>query len=570
MSDLPDFSLEQCIARRLMVDIRLFADSGKPEPVRELPGQLARALEALQPCGVILFRENLASVAQGRQLTAALREHLSPQLLIGVDQEGGLVTRLPREEATSFSGNMALAACPAGEREQLARLMAQAQAAELRSLGINVNFVPCLDVNSNPANPVIHVRSFGDDPALVAAMGAAIVQGVQREGVAACLKHFPGHGDTAVDSHSGLPRVERDREAALAIDLAPFAQVIAGTSPALVMSAHIQYPALDDSCLPGTDTLRPATLSRQIITGLLREQMGFAGVVISDALDMAAISSLLSPEEAVVECFRAGVDIALMPLLLRSPASLESLQRLVTSVAARVRAGELDEAELRAGAARVVALQKALRLKPEQLNGGGTDVIGSPEHRQLERQIAAGSITRLRGENAPVRPGCRVHLLMPCADSAAAMTRALQALEPTISVTSQSLAAFDPAREAELVKLADVYLVGVSDPPRSAVAIGGAEDLSGDDREALGEGDPLNYQRELLQRAAGRARAVVMLGSPGRAGKFLDSAETVLASYDGAALGEGGGPGPAYAALAAVLSGHAAAPGVLPVALPLC
>lgn len=560
MPDLPNLSLEQCIARRLMVDIRHYADQGEPQPVHELPESLARALVELQPCGVILFRENLASIEQCRQLTRQLRERLSPRLLIAVDQEGGLVTRLPRDQATSFSGNMALAACPQAQCETLARQMATAQAAELRALGINVNFAPCLDVNSNPDNPVVHVRSFGDDPELVARLGAVVTQGLQSEGVAACVKHFPGHGDTAEDSHTGLPRVDRDRDAARQVDLAPFSRVIADASPALVMTAHIQYPALDGSTLPGTDTIRPATLSRQIITGLLREDMQFAGVVISDALDMDAISRIATPEDAVVECFRAGVDIALMPLLLRSPGSLDALQRMVAAIAERTRAGDLDEAEIRAGAARVVALQAALRLLPEEPHVSGEEVVGCAQHRELEKRIAASSITCLKGKPAQLRSGSRVHLLMPCEGTEAAMTAALQRVDPSLMVSSQHLENLNFAGELQAAAAADVYLVGVTEPSRSAVAAGGAEDVQAAD----GPGGTLVLQQALLDQAHGVRRVVVMLGSPCRAGEFLDNAETVLASYDGAAVGEAFGPGPAFVALANVLSGRAPAPGSLP------
>ena len=185
----PDtLTIEQCIALKLMVDIRLFDAGEGRTPVVALAPALAQGLAHLQPGGVILFRENLADSAQIRDLTEALRHSIAPELLIGIDQEGGCVTRLPRVECTSFSGNMALAACPAADREMLARDMATAQALELKALGINVNFVPSLDVNSNPANPVIHVRAFSDKPALVARLGAAVTRGTQVNGVAAALK----------------------------------------------------------------------------------------------------------------------------------------------------------------------------------------------------------------------------------------------------------------------------------------------------------------------------------------------------------------------------------------------
>jgi beta-N-acetylhexosaminidase len=179
MTNAKDLTLEQCIGLKLMLDIRAFDSGNGPVPVQQLPPQLKHGLVEISPCGVILFRENLASIAQCQQLTAEIRECLPANTLIAIDQEGGRVTRLPRQVSTSFSGNMALAACPAGENEKLAREVGAAQAAELKALGININFVPSLDVNSDPANPVIGVRSFGDDPAAVASLGSELLRGLQ-------------------------------------------------------------------------------------------------------------------------------------------------------------------------------------------------------------------------------------------------------------------------------------------------------------------------------------------------------------------------------------------------------
>ena len=245
MSHAQNLTLEQCIGLKMMLDIRFFDTGNGAQPVLQLPPQLAQGLADIGPCGVIVFRENLESLAQIQQLTAGIRQCLSAHALIGIDQEGGRVTRLPRKEATSFSGNMALAACPAPENETLARGVGETQAAELKALGINLNFVPSLDVNSDPHNPVIGVRSFGDDPARVAQLGSELLSGLQASGVAGALKHFPGHGDTSQDSHTDLPCVARRRDDAYAIDLAPFSRVIAEAVPAMVMTAHIQYPALD-------------------------------------------------------------------------------------------------------------------------------------------------------------------------------------------------------------------------------------------------------------------------------------------------------------------------------------
>jgi beta-N-acetylhexosaminidase len=556
-------SLEQIIASKLMVDIRFFAEAGEPEAVLSLPATLAAGLTALAPCGVILFAENVASVKQCRALTDQIRAVLGSAEappLISIDQEGGRVVRLPREQATSFTGNMAIAACPPDQRLALAEQMAAAQAQELAALGININFAPTLDVNSNPANPVIQVRSFGDDPAVVAALGAAVVRGTQQAGVAACPKHFPGHGDTSVDSHVGLPRVDHSYDRARAMDLAPFEAVFQSAPPALVMTAHIQYPCLDDTMLPGTDVVCPATLSRTIITDVLRAKLGYQGVVISDALDMHAISRLLSPEEAVVACFRAGVDIALMPLLVRSAQDITALQALVANVARRVRAGELDEAELRASASRVVQLQQAYGAVPR----ANLEMLGCAGHRQVEARIATASITCLGDAATAALPtGARVHLVLPDSASVAALKQSLLARRPDLALTGSALAGVDLDAQRMRIAEAEVVVVGIAEPNSDSVVVaGGAEDLGG-----VAGMSPLALQKQLLHEAGHATRIVLLLRAPYVATELAGLADCQLASYDGAAVGAGGEPGPAYVALAQVLAGRTEAKGQLPVAL---
>jgi beta-N-acetylhexosaminidase len=556
-----NLSLRQCIALKIMPDIRFFDAGDGDQPVLAVTGELAQGLAALEPCGVILFRENLASVAQSQALTRQIRECLGDEALIGIDQEGGRVTRLPRDATTSFSGNMALAACPDVQRQQLAAEVGAAQAQELLALGINTNFVPSLDVNSNPQNPVIGVRSFGDNPQAVAELGAALVRGMQSQGAAAAVKHFPGHGDTSQDSHTDLPCVDRSREEAMAIDLAPFRAVITDAAPAMVMTAHIQYPSLDDSCLPGTNMVRPATLSRAMMTDLLRDEMAYQGVIITDAMDMQAISERLTPTDAVIACFSAGVDIALMPVLIRSPASFEQLNEIVAAAVAAVHEGQLDEAEIRASAQRILGLQDSL--SEARPTAAAETQVGAARHLELEQTIAEHCMTLVSGSLAPIQSGTRVHLLMPGEQTAEAMRKALLAQMPELQVTSQNLENFDAVRERQLVDEADFYFVGVSEPAISAVALGGAEDLPN-----LPDHSPASVQKALLSEATAVTRVVAMLNSPYRAPEFAPLADAVLATYDGAPIGFGGAPGPAFQALAKVLCGQIECQGRLPVSLP--
>lgn len=252
-------------------------------------------LREFQPKGVCLFRRNLASIEQARDLTAELRQLCGNDLLISTDQEGGSVVRALF--VLHSPGNMALGAV--GDTS-VTRASAAITARGLAQLGINVNLAPVADVNNNPQNPVIGDRSFGSDPEAVAEQVAAFVTGLQAEQIAATLKHFPGHGDTAVDSHHGLPEVNRSKQQLEALELLPFrAGIKAGAAG--VMTFHGMLPQLDPDY--------PATLSKPIMTGLLREDLGFDGVIFSDALEMAAIAKTYSAAEATVLALNAGVDL---------------------------------------------------------------------------------------------------------------------------------------------------------------------------------------------------------------------------------------------------------------------
>ena len=255
--------------------------------------------------------------------------------MISIDEEGGDVTRLEAGRGSSYPGNAALGAV---DDPALTERIAGAIAAELAAAGIDLNLAPVADVNSNPRNPVIGVRSFGSDPELVARHTRAFVLGTQRQGVAACAKHFPGHGDTSADSHRELPVAGGDLEVALL----PFRAAIEADVK-VVMVGHLLLPALDDV---------PATLSRTIVTGLLRDELGFDGVVMTDALEMAAVSETYGVEEAAVRALAAGADT----LGLGHDLHEEAVERIHAAIVDAVRSGRLKEARLVEAAARVAAL----------------------------------------------------------------------------------------------------------------------------------------------------------------------------------------------------------------------
>ncbi|GGF29468.1 glycoside hydrolase family 3 protein [Subtercola lobariae] len=254
----------------------------------------ARLAEGLG--GVCLFGENVESLPQLAALTSAIRE-ANPHAIIAIDEEGGDVTRLFYDIGSPYPGNAVL-----GRLDDLAQTEAVARAVgvALRGAGVNLAFAPDVDVNSNPNNPVIGVRSFGADAELVARHSAAWVHGLQSTGVAASAKHFPGHGDTAADSHRSLPVVDVPLEVLRARELVPFASAIAA-EVRTIMTSHILLPHLDSE--------HPATLSSRILQGLLRTELGFDGVVVSDALDMAGASGSIGIPEAAVQALASGCDL---------------------------------------------------------------------------------------------------------------------------------------------------------------------------------------------------------------------------------------------------------------------
>ncbi|MGW7607704.1 glycoside hydrolase family 3 protein [Streptomyces sp. NPDC054766] len=303
------------------------------------PDWLLRRLgEGLASVG--LFGRNIASPDQLAALTAQLRVERD-DVLVAIDEEGGDVTRLEVRTGSSFPGNHALGAV---DDVALTEAVALELGRRLAACGVNLNWAPSADVNSNPANPVIGVRSFGADTDLVARHTAAYVTGLQAAGVAACTKHFPGHGDTAVDSHHALPRIDADLSVLQSRELVPFRAAIAAGSRA-VMSAHILVPALDPD--------RPATLSRRILTGLLREELGYDGLIVTDGMEMQAIAATYGIERGSVLAIAAGADAICVGGGL---ADDDTVRRLRDALVSAVRAGELPEERLADAANRVRAL----------------------------------------------------------------------------------------------------------------------------------------------------------------------------------------------------------------------
>ncbi|MBE3072481.1 MAG: beta-N-acetylhexosaminidase [Acidobacteria bacterium] len=261
-----------------------------------VPPELRALAREFDLGGVILFARNIEAPDQVAGLTREVRELARDlPLWVSVDQEGGRVARLRRP----FTEWPPMATLGRSGDERLAERFARALARELRAVGISLDYAPVLDVRTNPANAVIGDRALHDRAEVVARLGAVIIRALQDEGLAACGKHFPGHGDTTADSHNELPVVEHAPDRLRAIELMPFRAAVEA-EVATIMTAHVLVPALDDS--------RPATLSRQIVTGVLREELGFQGVILSDDLQMKAIADAYPIGTAAVEAIAAGCD----------------------------------------------------------------------------------------------------------------------------------------------------------------------------------------------------------------------------------------------------------------------
>ncbi|MGQ3053548.1 MAG: beta-N-acetylhexosaminidase [Roseateles sp.] len=357
--------------RLVMVDI----------PGTALDAETAEFLREQKIRSVCLFRKNIGTENEVRALMTDLIDVLGPEALIGIDQEGGAVVRvtfLPQPPSA-----MALGASGDADR---AEAVGAAVARGLKSLGINWNFAPVLDVNNNPSNPVIGERSFSNDPVEVSRLAAAWMRGSLAAGVACCVKHFPGHGDTHVDSHHALPTVDKSRAELNALELAPF-KALAGQAPAM-MTAHIVYPQIDPD--------RPATLSPQLIGGILRQDWGYEGVVITDALMMKAVAERFGYAKSAVMAIEAGAD---MVLAQGSPAeqlvAINALREAFASGRLTAEQGEVANARLD----RLAAAYPARVVDDSAARAA--------DHALMAEAWAAG-LTALRGArppalNAPIR-----------------------------------------------------------------------------------------------------------------------------------------------------------------------
>ena len=404
---LSNMSLRQKITQMMMVDFRQWktADEEAKSDFTKMNSEVQKIVEDYDFGSVIFFANNIKETEQSFNLTmdlqkAATKDNGIP-LLITTDQEGGIVYRLG--SGTALPGNMALGAT--GDVNN-AKIAGEIIGSELSSLGINTTLAPVVDVNNNANNPVIGLRSYGEDAEMVGKMASAEIEGLAEYNVIGCAKHFPGHGDTATDSHYGLPMVNKSKEELLNNELKPY-QVAIDQGIEMIMSAHILYPQLDDTTVhsdkTGKEEKLPSTLSHKILTDLLKGEMGFNGVVVTDAMNMAGIAATYDEVQAVKLAINAGVDLICMPTNITCLEDMSKLDAIIDGVEKAVNDGEIQESRLDDAVTRVLTLKENKGILDWKESNYSLEkalaTVGCDENRAKEREIAAKAVTVVKNEN---------------------------------------------------------------------------------------------------------------------------------------------------------------------------
>lgn len=404
---LSNMSLRQKITQMMMVDFRQWktADEEAKSDFTKMNSEVQKIVEDYDFGSVIFFANNIKETKQSFNLTmdlqkAATKDNGIP-LLITTDQEGGIVYRLG--SGTALPGNMALGAT--GDVNN-AKIAGEIIGSELSSLGINTTLAPVVDVNNNANNPVIGLRSYGEDAEMVGKMASAEIEGLAEYNVIGCAKHFPGHGDTATDSHYGLPMVNKSKEELLNNELKPY-QVAIDQGIEMIMSAHILYPQLDDTTVhsdkTGKEEKLPSTLSHKILTDLLKGEMGFNGVVVTDAMNMAGIANTYDEVQAVKLAINAGVDLICMPTNITCLEDMSKLDAIIDGVEKAVNDGEIQESRLDDAVTRVLTLKENKGILDWKESNYSLEkalaTVGCDENRAKEREIAAKAVTVVKNEN---------------------------------------------------------------------------------------------------------------------------------------------------------------------------
>ena len=600
-------AFERQVAQRMMISVRYFCEQGLNgkkyclEPVTKLPSAIADLIESTDLGGVVLFAENISDHSQVIKLTsdlqsAALKSQSQKPLFICIDQEGGRVVRLNRESSTAFSGNMAIGASYHEKGVHHAQQVGRVIGNELNALGINLNFSPDVDVNNNPDNPVINVRSFGEKPEVVSELGIAMMDAFQKEKVIATLKHFPGHGNTSIDSHTGLPIVGYDAETIYKTDLLPFKHAIEQSNPGMVMTAHIQYPNLDDTeidTINGERIVLPATLSKEVLTNLLKDKMKFKGVVITDALNMAGISHHFNLEDATAISLLAGADVALMPFRIRVHQDVNRFKHFIKAVAEKMLKDDFVYSQMEDSLKRINALKNEYALTAQAKELADQDNftvrvenaemrLASQSHRDIQKQLAFDSVTLIKRHPIyfPIseNTGRSIHVVVQDSQQREVVERAMKYYWTTtntekLKLTFTLLAEYrQGVVEQEITDSAAVILF-YSERRESAVVKGEFDDYEQETKSQIGtEEKRLDALIHCLEFAKSALKPTLVAGmqSPYEMRKFLELADSIVVAYDASIyqdVSTNRYTGVTYDAVVATILGAEIARGQLPVLL---
>ncbi|MBW4238493.1 glycoside hydrolase family 3 protein [Enterobacter roggenkampii] len=392
-------STEEKIGQILMMDFRHWGvgDDGQKQALTSINPDVAKLITDYHLGSVILFRENLIDTPQTVSLINAMQNARSNlPLFVSTDQEGGYVTRL--RVGTEMPGNMALGATGS---TILTELTGKIHGEELAALGFNFNFGPVVDVNNNQNNPVIGVRSYSDDPQMVGGLAKSYIRGIHQYGILTSLKHFPGHGNVSSDTHFALPTINIDKSTWQNIELRPFVDAMPLSEA--IMTAHVVVPALDGATLKtksGEQAGTPATLSKPLITGILREQLGYRGLIITDAMDMGAISNNFDSHWAIKQAIIAGNDIVLMPLTISDTEAVAELDDLYRWLKEEYQKDSGLKRRIDESAQRVIETKLAKKIEPTPKNAHEAEkVVGSAEHKKTEDFVTSQSITVIKNDH---------------------------------------------------------------------------------------------------------------------------------------------------------------------------
>lgn len=537
---------EQKITQMLMPAFRYWQEEGGDKlGVEELNAETKAYIEKYGFAGVIMYAQNCKNTEKNTRLIDDMQKANAsvegrPGLLTAVDQEGGVVARLAT--GTSLGGNMALGAA---DNLEYTKSAGSIIGSELSSIGFNVDFAPVVDVNNNAKNPVIGIRSFSDDPQTVASHSVSFMEGIHQHNVATSLKHFPGHGNTDTDSHTGLPCVNSTYDELKKCELVPFKSAIdAGTE--MIMTAHIEYPNIEKetyvSKQTGKEICLPATLSKTILNDILRKDMGYDGIIITDAMNMDAIEKHFDKYDAAKLAINAGVDILLIPTETSDTAQLKETDEYISTLVQMTDNGDIDINKVNKSVERILKLKEKMNLLEgypetdiETKVKTAKEVVGSVDNHNKEWEIMKKAVTLVKNDNntLPIKNSKKTVVLAANADGIMSMNYAVGLLTDAKKLDNIAKIEVDTynkktsTENAEIIKDADNVVI--------FTRMFGAEDLD----PKTEDGETFKSVDEIINTAHNNGAKVTVVSCylPYDVARF-QNADAIMAAYGSKVMSE--------------------------------